>query len=320
MLLAALLALAAPQAGRPPCAIAGAAPASLREIARDREAWVGRCVRMEGYSVGNFFYADVAGYYASRASNRVDRENDGWLGLYRASARVARGLERGTVVGTVSYCGHGRDSDAEPDPNVVVMFVGYCHYQGGLILLGARFRAAGRATFERQLGEAARARFGDLEPDSADRPVPAEVAGLADRFLAALRSGDGAALRAMTALWSERMPNDPAGERALLAYLLGEGGSPLAALRGMEGPPPRAYFREMASREDAADGISGDWHVCFCKSSDCAGRWPVGTLDSNASPDRPYVCLIAIHSQLRDEPPDLLAIERGGNGLVEPAR
>jgi len=318
MLLAAALALSSPPA-EPRCTLSIAVPASVREMGRHPEQWLGRCVRVEGYVSWNKFYVDVAGAYAEAASNRNDRANDGWLGLYyRGSRRLNRDLRRGTVYGVLHDCGRDYDAAAATaGPDTLVMPVGYCHYQGGLVLLSAGFRVAGSARFERQMGEAARSRFGDLAPPSPDNPVPGEVVRLADRFLTLVKASDGPGLQSLVHLWSEADPETEAARRAFTDWLRGEGDSPLRVLRS-GAAPQRAYFQQAVWREAAADGGTGDWHICFCRTADCAGRWPISAFDATSAPALPYICVRAYrHDHGRGEP-DRLGIDRASQGFAEP--
>ncbi|HEV2816586.1 MAG TPA: hypothetical protein VGW40_05125 [Allosphingosinicella sp.] len=319
MILAAALALSSP-AAEPACTLRAAIPASVREMRRDPRPWLGRCVRLEGFVRWHIFYADVAGAYAASASNSGDRANDGWLGLdLGRGVRLTRDLRRGTVYGLLRDCARDyRAAAAGAGPDTLVTSIGYCHYRGGLVLRSAGFRVTGPARFERQTGEAARVRFGDLTPAGPDRPVPEAVEHLVDRFLAMVRAGDGEGLRRLAHPWSGPEPDMPAGNRAFTAFLLGEGDSPLRALRAAV-VPRRAYFQEAAPREAAARGEAGDWHACFCRDSDCAGRWPIAAIDARAPPSRPYLCLRTYRHDMGRGAPDRIAVDRIDGGFAEPA-
>jgi len=319
VILAAALALSSP-AAEPACTLGTAIPASVREMRRAPEHWLGRCVRLEGYVRWNTFYADVAGAYAASATDREDRINDGWLGLYPGRGiPLSRDLRRGTVYGLLHDCARDyQAATAGADPDTWVMSIGYCHYQGGLVLLPAAFRVAGPARFERQMGEAARIRFGDLTPAGPDRPVPEAVDRLVDRFLAMIRAGDGEGLRRLAHPWSEPEPDTRAGNHAFTAWLLGEGESPMRALRAAI-VPQRAWFQEAAPRAAAARGETGDWHACFCRDPDCAGRWPIGAIDALAAPSRPYLCVRAYRADMGRGAPDRIGIDRMDAGFAEPA-
>lgn len=323
MLLAALLALAA--AGEPPCDQDYSVPADVRRMARNPEAWIGRCVRLRGYVVGTMFYADAEGAYAGAAyvdGGDRNRRNDGWLGLYLRGDR-SPALRRGTVTGRVHDCQRDYASLwvwAEMDSGVVdIGMNGYCALRSGLNLSGAHFRDEGPAWFRRPMGAAARARFGDLDPQGPGVEPPAEVVALADRFLAALRAGDGAAMEPFVEVWSGDAPDTPSERAAFRAYAAGEGDSPLRPLRLAAAAPQRAYFSRRRPGADGAD--ENPWHVCFCRTADCAGRWPIHSADATAGRSRPYICLKAYHGNWSSNgPPDRLGIPMEETFFAEPNR
>ncbi|MBV9883863.1 MAG: hypothetical protein JO276_12720 [Sphingomonadaceae bacterium] len=319
LLAAAALALATPSAG-PTCTLRTAVPASAREMGRNPNPWLGRCVRLDGFVSWNKFYADIGGAYAEAASDRVDRHNDGWLGLYFERGRDWKPvLRRATVYGILHDCGRDYQAAAlAAGPNTLVMSTGYCHYQGGLTLVPAVFRAAGPARFERQMGEAARVRFGDLSPAGPGHDPPATVVRLADHFLDLLRTDDGPGLRALVHLWSQNDPETEPDGSAFTTWLRGEGDSPLRPLKSAAAPQ-RAYFQEAVRRDAAADGQVGGWHICFCRAGDCTGRWPISAIDADSAPSRPYVCLRAYRHDLGPEEPDRLGIDRQERGFTEPS-
>ena len=327
MLAAALLALQMPAAATP-CTLADAAPASIGEIARDplRKARFGRCVRLEGYVLYDFFYADAGGVYAVTARNKYDRNNDGWLGLYfRPGMTVERTLRRGTVWGILDDCeSHDERRQRLPDAQYEASLDVYegdtaCGYFAGLILRSAAFRAHGPAAFERLTGAGARDRVGDLRAESPALRAPAEIVALADRFIAALRAGDRAALRQIVHLYSELDPATPQEEAAFDAYLRGEGGSPLRELIEMPTAPAPAFFR--ALDQVRPHPYPGSWYVCFCRTPDCAGRWPIHHVDAGAHPTLPDLCLVA-HNERLDHalPSDRLGLSRRPALFPEPAR
>jgi hypothetical protein len=287
------------------------------------EAWMGRCVRLEGFVRFNLYFADVAGAYAASSTNDDDRRNDGWLGLYHSPGeRLRDRLERSSVIGRVDDCAAGYErAVAEADPDVIIMPTGYCHYRGGLVLVHARTRSRGRAVFERQMGERARLTYGDLETEAEAGPVPAEVRTLGDRFLAALRGRDVGALRSFVGLWSEHEHwNRARWARVFSRWLMGYDGSPLAALRDGPASPQTAYFRERILSVEKEEGASGDWHVCYCKTADCTNLWPISARDATAESSRPYLCLIAFNDRLSSRgPADRLAVVRSG-GIREPSQ
>jgi hypothetical protein len=327
MIMAALLALQAPAAA-PPCTLADAVPAAIGEIARDprRKVRFGRCIRLEGYVLFDFFYADAGGVYAVTARNNHDRDNDGWLGLYfRPGIAAERTLRRGTVWGILDDCRTYTETRRRlPDAQYDVAEDLYegdsaCAYFEGLILRFAGFRSQGPAAFERLTDAGARDRVGDLRAESPALRPPGEIVALADRFIAALRAGDRVTLRQFVHLYSELDPATPQEEAAFDAYLRGEGGSPLRELIAMPAAPAPAFFRELD--QVRPHPYPGSWYVCFCRTADCAGRWPIHHADAGAYPTLPYLCLVAYNERLVHElPPDRLGLSRQPSMFPESAR
>jgi hypothetical protein len=317
MIVSLLAILGMAQAAPPqPCTMRNAMQAEVRVMARDPDRWLNRCVRVQGYVRWNIFYADVGGAYVAEANDRADRLNQGWLGLYLRDGQ-RRSLRAGTVTGILRDCGRDlAEAEAAAGPNELVMGIGYCHYRSGLVLADARFRSRGHARFERLTDEAARVRFGDLDPEGPNLQPPSDVVALADRFLARVRAADGTGLAAFTGTWTEQAPVTPRAWADWHAYLSGAGDSPLRALRRVS--VQRAYFRERQPRDDLGVDYRPDWFACFCQERDCTGRWPIHRDDATVSRHRPYACARAYNPTDRREPPDHLAIDRRDSTFAEP--
>jgi hypothetical protein len=285
-------------------------------MAREPQRWLGRCVRLEGYVSYNHFYSDVAGFYRYFASDYQDHRNDGWLGLYPRRRYGFRGpLQRGAVVGVVHDCETDRDRAEAERPDSIVMMLGFCHYRYGLVLNPASYRPAEPVEFERQMGEVARRSFGDLLSESESGEVPPEVAALAERFAAAILARDAAALSTLVEFHDR--DERPDEERAAWqrSFLIGEGNSPLGDLRASS---QRAIFRERRPARSEEDPFRG-WHVCFCRSADCTGIWPIGRVDATASPEHPYWCASMYNRDYR-LPPATIGISARPAYPLEPAR
>jgi hypothetical protein len=312
-----LLAAVQSQPQETACTARVAVPADVRQMAREPERWLGRCVRLDGYVDYNRFYSDVVGFYRYFATDYQDTRNLGWLGLYPARRYGFQGpMRRGSVFGIVHDCetDHARAQARSLDS--IVMMTGFCHYRAGLVLRRVSFRPEARADFERQMGEAERRDFGDLETTSEAGLPPAEVRVLFDRFLAAVRAGDEETLRRLAALRDGDEQDAPRRAAADRAFLLGEDGSPLASLRGAPVPPPVVFFRQRSHRPPQG---SGSWHACFCRIEDCTGLWPISAEDATADPVRPYVCVQAFGYDYR-QAPDRIGIVRQSGYPLEPRR
>jgi hypothetical protein len=309
-----LLAAGQPQPHGADCTMANAVPADAQRMAREPARWLGRCVRIEGYVSYNHFYSDVAGFYRYFASDYRDHRNDGWLGLYPRDRYGFRGpMRRGAVAGVVHDCETDRDRAEAERPDSIVMMTGFCHYRYGLVLNPASFRAAEAVEFERQIGEVARSSFGDLLSGSEAGEVPPEVAALVERFAAAILARDEERLSALVEFVDR---DDQAHEEGAWrrSFFLGEANSPLGDVRASS---QRIMFRERRSAR--SEDPFGGWHVCFCRTPDCTGIWPISTVDATASPEHPYWCASMYNRDYR-LPPVTIGISTRPAYPLEPAR
>lgn len=296
MLLIALVAAARPQA----CTLENAQPATVREIAAAPDRWFGRCVRLEGLTTGQTFYQDVEAGYRRDASDKEDRPNDGWLGLYPREGRVDRRRpRRASVAGIVQDCGRNYEAaEAGAGPEVLIMSVGYCHYNGGLILGEATIRHGARVSLPRLTGDKARLAVGDLLTVNETGAPPAEPLGLLRRFVAAVRAGDSVGAAALAGSYNVNVRNGPQGQMRWRRFLTAEG--PFAFLRKDRREP--IFFRARQSREDAEYDASPDWFACFCRTRDCKGLWPISVKDAVADYDPAYACIRLYRAPAEGEP------------------
>jgi hypothetical protein len=285
-------------------------------MARDPEKWFDRCVWLNGYVAGHSFYQDVAGYYRDDAADARDRPNEGWLGLYfRGRGNWGRPLRRAAVTGVVGDCQRSYQAAkaAATGANTLIMMLGYCHYNSGLTLKRTEVRFGGRFRFTRQVGEKARAAFGDLMPASADNPVPAEVEATVAAWRGAFRTGDLAALEHLVRLYDFTEEEFTKRFGPLGPYLVGTVG-PFRPLRA--GAPEPLFLTERIDRQ-RAEYDQGDWFACFCKSGDCSRSWPIAAEDAKALKGRPYACLRIFDPNDGSEGLRL-GFEAADNGLIEP--
>jgi hypothetical protein len=320
-LIAALL-LMSPQTGarapEPVCTIESAIQTDVRAISVHPEKWFGRCVSLQGYTSLYTFYDDVGGLYRRSANDEADRPNDGWLGLYVVPGGGLRtDFHRASVFGIVDSCERIYErAEAALQPNEIIFLTGYCHYTSGLILQRAEVIYQGQARFMRQIGERKRASMGDLAPASATNPVPPAVRAKIEAWRIAFRAADEAKLRSIVQPYDWTADRRPDLAKRLGPALTGAAG-PFKRLRDSELAP--AFFSERVDEEDLQDGVSADWFACFCKVSDCSGRWPIATFDATAQASRPYVCL-RIYKAFDGSGVLEIGLSSIGNGLIEPKR
>jgi hypothetical protein len=291
------LALAAVQPAQtrpPPCTARGAIRTDVVAIARAPERFLDRCVTVTGALAGIRMYSGREGLYLTSRfgpdGNPTAADLQHRIGIDKQEIRNLRMPHpmRATVTGRVDSCERrgerARARRTAQGEIPIVMLTGYCHYQGGPTIVVDAYEI-GQQGYERMTGEAARRRYGNIALIPADWPHRAALEQLAAQFLAALRTGDRAAL---AALHDIRPGSTNESDRAQLFSLLDDPASPFVQLR-RAAPSQSAIF--VTSREGAAipeDYVSGI--LCFCRTGDCATRWPIAFNDADNGPDRPYVC------------------------------
>lgn len=147
------------------------------------------------------------------------------------------------------------------------------------------------------------------------------IEGLAGKFLAALRAGDRNTLadihfRNVGLEWEEE-------EAELLEFLLDARKSPFPSLRRDREAPQQTILVDRSllyPDPERANRFDDDYSaiVCFCRTADCTGRWPIASFDADNLPSRPYACT-RIEPYLNDgatEPHFTTPI--GKSGLAEP--
>lgn len=300
--LLALLAAAAPAAPAAsaawptrPCTARAADPATVVEITSRPDRYFGRCVTVTGAYAGITMFNDREGIYRAHrfaSDGNISAADRGHqLGIDRQQLRDL-GLRhplRTTVTGRVDICErrHARLEQQARDRGELplIMLAGYCHYYGGPTIVVDAFQIT-EGSYERLTGEAARRDYGNLVPMPSDWPQRAAVEALTADFLAALRAGDRATL---AALHDTRPDTSNEHDRSLLYWLLEMPQSPFAFLR--RAAPSQTVFLLNGSGGTPlphAGYIAA--RVCFCRTADCTGRWPIAINDADADPQRPYVC------------------------------
>lgn len=297
-LLASLAAAAAPVppvSSTQPCTARDAVRAAVVEIAGRPDHYLGRCVTVTGALAGISMYSGREGLYRAASfgrdgnptpqdlRHRIGIDNDGIRGL-----RMRHPL-RATVTGRVDTC-EARSERVRRETEArggipIFMLTGYCHYHGGATIVVHAFQITEQG-YERLSGEAARRDFGNLAFMPADWPQRAQIEALVADFLAALRAGDRAALAGLHDI-SPSTHNE--SDRESLARLLDSLYSPFAGFR-RAAPPQTAIF--VGGRGGAPLPPDGNVaaRVCFCRTAECTGRWPISASDADAAEDRPYAC------------------------------
>jgi hypothetical protein len=231
----------------------------------------------------------VDGLYQRERDILDPTSNGGRLGLNDPNGRL-NAVERAelrfsTVVGSVGDCDafHDFAQSLADTEGRILLISGYCHSHGGIFLEVASARIGKTAKFKRQMGRAAGVNYGDLKPASEAWRHRVKVDQIVKRFLDALRSKD----RNKLLLQIGSFPNE---KHELLRLLLSDRRSVFSELRSGTGDPQRI---NLLWRDDEPSDENDDTTpiVCFCRESDCTGRWPIAQFDADNLPSRPYACM-----------------------------
>jgi hypothetical protein len=293
--------------------------ATVRDIASNPPNFYGHCVRIGGIAGGRYLYDDVHGIY-SLQRNRLDPSSTGArLGLDNVSERreLAGDYVNVEIVGRVQDCETVREcveaAAAAAGPGEIVMIGGYCHYYNGAYLWVKELKSRGPARVQRQL--AGSPSYGDLVEAPADWRHAADVRERVESFLTALRTRDSDRLVALHFGGDLEYHRDDV--KPLLKFLLRSKRSPFASIRDVPAPQLTILVSRGYPDEDDEPDDSYSAKVCFCRSDDCSGRWPIAELDADNDRSRPYVCTaIDAYGKGREWRLDTTLGE--WNGLAEP--
>ncbi len=291
---AALLLAGVSVAGETPdCSPSVAEVATVPQIAANLDGYQGRCVRVVGVMRTHFLYESVDGVYLQPPDSLNPASSGFTLGLDNIRKHFSKDYRHVSIIGRVQDCETVRDAVyASAGEDQIVFVSGYCHYHNGPYLWVKELKTRSGPPFGRRMGSYDRKDYGDIEPVPADWRHRAMIEELAGKFLTALRTGDRNTLadihfRNVGLEWKE-------DEAQLLKFLLKAPKSPFASIRRGTEPPQqiilasRSLLHPDPDYADAKDDYSAI--VCFCRTADCAGRWPIATFDADNLPTRPYAC------------------------------
>ncbi|HUQ11328.1 MAG TPA: hypothetical protein VM146_13525 [Steroidobacteraceae bacterium] len=272
---------------------------------------------------GDSLFESVDGVYLKPRDSMNPSSNGLRLGLDNIAKHRRFGYRHVTIVGRVQDCESIRAmAHASDGENEVSYITGYCHSANGAYLWVNGLRFHGGPPFFRQMGSYERADYGDLAPVPADWPHRERVEALAAEFLTALRAGDSATLGRIH-FGSVGLKREDA-EAQTLRFLLKDRHSPFASLRLGATPPQMAILTWRSELDHDAERQANrrkddyDAFVCFCRTGDCAGRWPIDEIDTDNLPSRPYACTqVAAYF----DPPRMVSHFQtaiGKDGLTEP--
>lgn len=272
----------------------------IETIQADIDAWIGRCVRVRGMLLGRVLYnrreaiLDPVSMFREDAPTSVVILSHRDLSLPETAAWVE-------IVGRVGSCVIAYEQarvEMADNPDFIVWVAGYCHTSlanfvraTDISLLPVdrpvRLTEAETPMDRRQLVtvDAALLPVGHL--DAAHALVEALIDQDEKTFFQLVYPGralhmDDRSMEDLDDLYDHRRTlNDP---RLLQIF------QPLH-------PLAERQRRIFVTRDQANYAVThGDDHlssflICWCRTADCRGRWPVTVLDADNDPSRPYACI-----------------------------
>lgn len=310
-----LAALAAAADPNPPCTARNSTATTIEAITSDPERWLDRCVRLSGIAGGLVLHSSRESMYRTSRygedGNRIPANLRSRIGLDSRELRVhpllRREARRIELFGRVDTC--ERRTQRIRAAGGIPFLGGYCHYEAGPTVAVAGYRIVS-GQYRRLVGEAQRRRVGDLVEPPPEWEWRDELEKVARDFAEAVRSADRPRLAAFLS-YGEGME-----EKQIEAILQSPAYTPLRA--GHKGEI-RIFTHMIGGRFRPSDSGHVFAHLCYCRTPDCAGRWPIASRDADAGASRPYVCVTVSG---RIAPPQKLEMSAGQEGgwLAEPAR
>lgn len=243
------------------------------ELARTPDTFINRCVVVEGMGVRSRLYTDREGIYSDdRVPGPVP-----YVGLVDPARGELEDPAFVRVVGRATTCREVRWAQYErPDSGTVPPMCSDFSGTNAIIMVSER-RVDRRRRYERLVGEEHRARHGSLIFPPADWDSLAHVLRMAEAFRRAIANRDAAGLARLH-------PLDP----AITQHLLDDPASPFADLRDGRPRQTAVLLHSYWRRTEQAQGRRA--FVCFCRTADCTGIWPIAFNDAVNRADRPFAC------------------------------
>lgn len=281
---------AAPARSEQRCTTANATATSIEAIQADYSIWAGRCVRVRGLGIDSHLYVDRQ----ALTDDDTPLGEDARRSIIMLPDRQAPRLRRNRpmmvdVIGRIGSCRAAHDVVAEmsaDQPDRIIMISGYCHTSLATYIAPSAIRPID-TTRPVRLTEAKvpAERRGIIEAPVHSNKLPA-MRSAAHALFAALATRDEAAFLHLSEP-DGIAPRQQKDARRKFSRLI----APRSAFAKI--PPAHHPERIFVERLDAAEADPSQAIVCRCRTSDCAGKWPVVMRDADNLPDRPYVCVHA---------------------------
>lgn len=312
LLLLAGLALAL---GQPACSPEEAVATTIEAIRTAPDQWLDKCVTVSGIAESIRLHSSLDTLYRSSQfgedGNSIDENQRHHIGIDRQELRSNPDLRaratRIEVTGVVDSC--ERRSERIRAQGGIPFLSGYCHYYGGPTIVISSYTISSER-FERLTGQEARGRVGNLIEPPRDWDWRDELESVAHDFAEAVHTGDRARLAAM-------LSYGPGVEEERIEAVLT---SP--AYRELREEKPgelKLFTHALGGRFVQRDRDHVGATMCFCRTGDCDGLWPISSLDADAGTGRPYVCIYA-SGRVRPSADLEVNAPKDGGWLAEPKR
>jgi len=301
------------------CTPAKATDTTIDAIEADYPAWENRCVRLHGLAVMKRLYTDRQALLEGLDGNSNGAHS--LVVLFQKKSRLPLKPAQVEIVGRIYSCAslHAVFASYMQDhPGEVIMANGYCHTSQANYIEPTAIRILSREAISRLVEAEVPTGKRSLIDDQPDPAVRARIIATARAFLKAIvEKNEGAFLR----LSVSDLATTPHWQIDDLRHdfrRLSRPGSPFVE-RSIEGYSQERLF---ATRNGLFDEFRGfpSTIVCWCKTANCAGRWPVLRLDADNLRSRPYLCVGVEDNDEASDAPDFRAravLET--HGFAEPA-
>jgi len=306
------------------CTPAKARATTIEAIQNHYESWRGACVRVSGIAWRAKLLADREALLDLRDS--YDDVQKRSLHLYGVSRlRRARPVQV-EVTGTVGSCAdHHAATEAlqAREPGAIIMTSGYCHTSMETYIRPVSTRMLSRAPIPRlREAEVPPERRG-LVIAPVDLPRYAEQVEAARSLIEAVARGDEKRFVKLDSVEIAGPGEDGVKERNAESRARFRAASrsrdQFAAL--LQAGAPRVFVaRDELEAGRAESRSSSPLLVCWCKTADCEGRWPVTRDDADNAPERPQICVATNeYTVFRGAPVIQAEFETVPGGFAEPS-
>lgn len=280
---------------------------TIEAVRSDYAAWGGKCVTLRGIAVGIRLYADREATIEPPTAPWGEGVRRSIVLYPRSGFSFGRAPRLVDVVGKIGSCKAQNDivgAMQVASPDQIIMVSGYCHTSLEAYVEPVEVRRLSSDSITRLSEAEVSADRRELVDAPADLPDLAKYVASARELAAALATGNELVYRRL------RYPEvqddidklNGKGAPGWLRSRMREARADFRAIGGLRRafaaihPLGARSQRILLDRRNLQafheDGEApAHFIVCWCRTADCAGRWPVRAFDADNMPDRPYLCV-----------------------------